>query len=233
LIIATGKGRGELPFPDTAGDPGGNSGHGAADPRLSATDKPSMVSYVLFLYKHMTTYQMKNHDLSPAQYSEILTGMECGAEPLTQIQAAEIAGLSARRLQQLVHEQEAPPRAHGGGYPVVEFRNWLLMRWRNGIFVDEGGSGRVYQAERARLMFFLAEESKQREADLRSKLVPASEAAEVLEGLKAEARAAFLPLSAEIGTACQMRPAVEVEAKAREIVYRALNELAKGVAGDE
>lgn len=170
---------------------------------------------------------MKNHDLTQQQYDELMTGVECGASPLSQIQAAEVSGLSPRRLQQLAHEPEAPPRAPGGGYPAVLFREWLLQKWREGVFVDEGGRGHLYEAERARLMHWLANEAAQKEADLRARLIDTAEADAALEAIKAAARAAFLPLSAEIGTACQMRPAVEVETESRKVVYRALNELAR------
>jgi len=46
---------------------------------------------------------------------------------LTQAQAAEIAGMSARRLRQLEQEGAGPPR-EAGAYPPRQFGRWLLAR---------------------------------------------------------------------------------------------------------
>lgn len=47
---------------------------------------------------------------------------------LSQQLAADIAGLTDRRLRQLDHEDSPPPRHTDGGYPAGPFVEWLLRR---------------------------------------------------------------------------------------------------------
>jgi hypothetical protein len=151
-------------------------------------------------------------------------------EPLTQMQVAKLLGLTERRVRQLDHEPNPPQRNSSGGYPAIEFGVWLRGRWLRGSGTD-GETSYEYISERARLTHHLANMEAGREKELRESLVPNAEARDVWERYKEDVTAILLPVSGEIGTACAMLPAVEVEGRARTIVYRMLHKLAgKGKA---
>lgn len=49
-------------------------------------------------------------------------------DPLSQSIAAAIAGMTPRRLRQLDHESDPPPKNPDGTYPPREFGRWLYRR---------------------------------------------------------------------------------------------------------
>lgn len=72
-------------------------------------------------------------------------------EILTQAQAAELAGLTTRRLRQLTQEDGGPSRDINGQFPAREFGEWLRRRHLSGLSVGQDGTVYDLEAERARL----------------------------------------------------------------------------------
>lgn len=95
--------------------------------------------------------------------------------PLTQEQAAELAGLTVRHLRRLDRESNPPPRESSGGYPAAEFGVWLKSRALSGVSVGDDGTVYNYEAERARLTHEQANKVSLEVAELRGELVRASE----------------------------------------------------------
>jgi hypothetical protein len=79
------------------------------------------------------------------------------SEALNQSVAAELAGVSARRLRQLSQSSDPPPQDSSGRYPVREFGAWLRSRKSGGSADGSGGDPfqrrAFWQSELARQKF--------------------------------------------------------------------------------
>ena len=89
---------------------------------------------------------------------------------LSQPVAAELVGLTTRRLQQLAHETDPPPKGEGG-YPAKELGEWIRRRAIAEIHINEEGETFDYLGERARLTHEQADKVALENAELRADLV--------------------------------------------------------------
>lgn len=142
-------------------------------------------------------------------------------EPLTAEQAAAVAGITVRRLNQLRKGREGPPQCASARYDCTEFGIWLARRNAPDTFADARTRLTVAQADKTEL------EAK----ELAGELLRATDVAQVWGERKASIRAKLLPFPAKI--AQRIAPPerlVEVQAEAQAVVYEVLRELAGDAA---
>lgn len=96
-------------------------------------------------------------------------------QTLTQPIAALLMGITVRRLQQMAHDDNAPPQDLNGQYPAREFGEWLRSRETSGLIAN--GDVIVYEVERARLTKQQADKVELENAVLRGQLVQVDEVA--------------------------------------------------------
>lgn len=141
-------------------------------------------------------------------------------------QAADLTGVSVRRIQQLAHDADAPPR-DGDGYPCKAFGEWLKRRAVAGMGVTDDGRVYNYDAERARLTHHQANKTALEEQVLQGSLITAEEVESVWSSMIGAFRARMLSVP---GRAAQGVIATadisEAEQIIRDLVYEALSELA-------
>lgn len=92
-------------------------------------------------------------------------------ELLTQAQAAEVVGLTTRRLRQLDDDGAGPPRLAGGDYAAADLGKWVRERLLRELGVAHDGKAYDYEAERARLTKAQADKTELEVAELRAELV--------------------------------------------------------------
>ena len=119
-------------------------------------------------------------------------------ETLTQSQAAEVAGLTTRRLQQLDKDGSGPPRMSGGGYFAADLGRWLKDRLLSELGVANDGKADDYEAERARLTKAQADKTELEVAELRAELVRAPVLEHHWQNMVAAARAKLLSLPSKL-----------------------------------
>jgi phage terminase Nu1 subunit (DNA packaging protein) len=90
---------------------------------------------------------------------------------LNQDQAAEVVGLTARRLRQLEEEGTGPARTAAGLYDARELGQWLKRRVMSELGVADDGVAYDYEAERARLTKAQADKTELEAAELAGHLV--------------------------------------------------------------
>lgn len=112
---------------------------------------------------------------------------------LTQDQAAELAGLSARRLRQLAGDDDPPP-VGAAGYPCAEFGVWLKRRNLEGIGFDVDGEICDYEAERARLTKAQADKAELELGKMKREMLPMQEVLEFWQMRLVAMRAKLLAL---------------------------------------
>jgi phage terminase Nu1 subunit (DNA packaging protein) len=91
--------------------------------------------------------------------------------PLTQEQAADLAGISVRHLRRLEKESNPPPREAAGGYSPRDYGDWLRSRALASVSIGEDGTGYSYEAERARLTHEQADKTALENAEMRADMV--------------------------------------------------------------
>jgi len=148
-------------------------------------------------------------------------------EPLTQREAAEVAGLSRRHLRRLDTSDDPPPRDGEGRYPPREFGRWLQRR-----IVSESGTLDL-DAERARLAKEQADKIAMENARRREILVDSERVREWWRAIVTTARKRLLVIPKRVapnvmGAASlpAVRDVLETE------IYAALNELSGTVPDD-
>jgi phage terminase Nu1 subunit (DNA packaging protein) len=109
---------------------------------------------------------------------------------ITRKTAADLLGLSVRRVGQIVEEGNGPPQARGGSFPAREFGQWMIER----ELAKRGGVGLDLTAERARLAKAQADKTELEVAELRGELVSAQEVIEAWTQYIAAIRARLLAL---------------------------------------
>ena len=96
-------------------------------------------------------------------------------EILTQSQAAELVGLTARRLRQLADEGQGPAQTASGQYEARELGRWFRQRLMSELGVADDGQVYDYEAERARLTKAQADKTELEAAELAGHLVRVDE----------------------------------------------------------
>lgn len=91
-------------------------------------------------------------------------------EIITRAQAAELAGVSERRMFQIDKEGDPPPRDANGKYAAREYGAWLKRRALSGM-VSVNGEVLDLDAERARLAKEQADRTAMENAERRQHLV--------------------------------------------------------------
>lgn len=95
------------------------------------------------------------------------------SESINQAMAAEICGLSARRLRQLIQAGDGPAQDANGQLPAREFGEWLKRRHLSGIAVGQDGTTYDLEAERARLAKEQADKTAMDNEEKRGRLIDA------------------------------------------------------------
>jgi phage terminase Nu1 subunit (DNA packaging protein) len=90
---------------------------------------------------------------------------------LTQDQAAEVVGLTSRRLRQMAKDGGGPPMNAGGQYPAAAFGQWMRQRLLEEFGVANDGVAYDYDAERGRLTKAQADKTELEAAELAGKLI--------------------------------------------------------------
>ena len=145
--------------------------------------------------------------------------------------AAALAGVGVRRLEQLAHGDDPPPRSSDGTYPPREFGEWFRRRVLAEIGIAQDGTAYDYEAERARLTHHQANNAALDEAQKRAELIPAEDVAREWADMVSRARAKLLGLPSRLAAHAMTCSAVrEAEEFARAEVYAALSELGDGNA---
>lgn len=145
---------------------------------------------------------------------------------LQQAVAAALAGITTRRLQQLQHESDPPPRNPDGTYPPREFGDWLRRRAVADIHVGDDGTVYNYEAERARLTHEQADKTALENAELRGDLVRSSMVgpywAEMVASMRGKLISLPSKLSALIGDVVAR---AKLLSQSEALVYEALAEI--------
>jgi phage terminase Nu1 subunit (DNA packaging protein) len=146
--------------------------------------------------------------------------------PLTQAQAAEIVGLTARRLRQLQDEGTGPAHTAGGQYDPKEVGRWYRQRLLSEMGVANDGQAYDYEAERARLTKAQADKTELEAAELAGSLVRVDEVEAEWSRMLGSMRSRLLSLPSKAGP--RVRVALNDEEAAALIeaeILEALQEL--------
>ena len=154
--------------------------------------------------------------------------------PLTQSQAADLIGVTTRRLRQMSQEENPPPQREDGQYEARAFGEWLRQRALADVGIGEDGTAYKYANERARLTFHQANIAELDEAVKRGELIAADDALSEWTAMIGNARGMLLSLPGRLATmaigATDLR---EIEEFTREEIHRALSELSTHAADTE
>lgn len=145
---------------------------------------------------------------------------------ITGPQAAELLGVTTRRLYQIAKEADPPPKDSAGKYPCREYGDWLRKRHLDSLGVQTDGEVLDLTAERARLAKAQADKTELEVEQLHGRLIPADLVIATWQALIAAARARLLSLptkTAHVVIAATELP--EIEAAIKDQVYEALKEL--------
>lgn len=144
--------------------------------------------------------------------------------------AAELLGVTPRRLRQVEAEQpdSPPPRDEQGQYPARQYGEWLRSQWRASVGFADDGKVYDYDSERARLTYHQANAAAMDDQLKQGRLIPAEQVQQTWSDIVSSARAKLLSLPSRIAGVCAGKSQAELETEARAIVYEALRELAAG-----
>ena len=143
---------------------------------------------------------------------------------LTQTQAAQIEGITSRRLRQLHQEDKGPPQNADGQYDEGHFGQWQRRR-------AAGLSGGLNtEAERARLLAAQASLAELKLAVEKGELVSASEVDFHWRDICIHIRQSLMRLPYRISVICAHTPEtrVKMQGLAEQLVREALEEVARG-----
>lgn len=153
---------------------------------------------------------------------------------LSKAQAADLAGIGVRRLNQLAHEDDPPVRSSDGTYPPKEFGDWLRRRQLESLGVAQDGTVYDYDAERARLTHHQANIAALDEAKRRGELIPADDVAREWADMVGRCRSKLLALPARLSAHAMTCATVrECDDFAMREVHAALEELVTEIAGHD
>lgn len=149
------------------------------------------------------------------------------AKHLDQPQAAELLGVSTRRIIQIAKENDPPIQDPSGGYPCLEYGKWLKRRAIAGLGVTNDGQVYDYEAERARLTHHQANNAALDEDVKRGALIPAEKVERVWGDMIGAFRARCLSLPTKAAQSVMgAADLAEAEAILKDLIYEALSELA-------
>ncbi len=152
---------------------------------------------------------------------------------INQTQAAALAGLTRRRLQQLAHEADAPPRDETG-YPARAFGDWLRQRALSGVSITDDGDVYVYEVERARLTHEQADKTALENAALRADLVRMQVVEQYWAALGAILRSKLTAIPSQVGA---MIPDPQQRAKlsgqVERLIFEAMAEIQRDAVPSE
>lgn len=148
-------------------------------------------------------------------------------KPLEQVQAAEVAGLTAQGLQKIQKTQsDAPQRTAEGGYPCLEFGEWLRRRIASQYGVADDGRSYDYDAERARLTKAQADKTELEAAELAGEIVRVEQVIATWSKLAGAMRARLLAMPSKIAPVVRVTETdEEASATIEREVLEALEEL--------
>jgi phage terminase Nu1 subunit (DNA packaging protein) len=149
---------------------------------------------------------------------------------LSQDQAAEIAGITTRRLQQLDKADEGPDRTASGGYIPAALGKWIRERILADLGVANDGKAYDYEAERARLTKAQADKTELEVAELRGELISTPKALVQIESMVAAMRSKLLSMPTKVAAKLATTPNELV--KAQEAVRVEVNEALSEIASD-
>jgi phage terminase Nu1 subunit (DNA packaging protein) len=150
--------------------------------------------------------------------------------PITQAQAAEIAGVTLRHFKRLLKESDAPPQmtnavGRANGIPCASFGDWLRKRYSAEIGATKDGEVYDKQVEHARLLHHQANIAALDEEVKKKTLIPEQVVLDRWQGILANVRARLLAVPSQLAATCADAPRQDVEQKAVELVRQALDEL--------
>jgi phage terminase Nu1 subunit (DNA packaging protein) len=155
-------------------------------------------------------------------------------ESITQAQAAEIVGVTSRRLRQLESEDAAPPRGSDGTYPATEFGKWIRARLMSELGVANDGKAYDYEAERARLTKAQADKTELEVAELRADLVRGAIVEQHWQAMVSAMRAKLVGLPSKIAPQVSGPDSLNrVQDLIQGVVFEALAEIAGDAFPDE
>ncbi len=147
---------------------------------------------------------------------------------INQATAAALAGLTGRRLQQMVHESDPPPRDATGGYPAREYGDWLKSRALAGVSIADDGTVYVYEVERARLVHEQADKTALENAALRADLVRMSVVEEYWAALGAILRSKLTAIPSQIGALIpDPQQRAKLAGQVERLIFEAMAEIQK------
>ena len=144
---------------------------------------------------------------------------------LTQPQAADLLGVTTRRLRQLSQEDSPPPQDGNGQYPIKEFGQWLRKRSTPDEDLD-------YTAERARLAKEQADKTALDNEQKRGSMADVSVVAErwAALGTNIKTRMMSIPSKAAPSLAGTEDLAI-IKATLEELIHDALSDLSGSAPG--
>ena len=143
------------------------------------------------------------------------------AEFITHKQAAELRGVSLRRLQYIEKEDNPPQRYDSKTFDARVFGAWLIA--------DATGTDYDYNEERARLTKFQADEKELQVKVLAGDLVPSDQVLEMLQTVISNARAKLLTLPIKAAQAAlNATDLKDIEREIKDLVHESLSELNDG-----
>ncbi len=146
---------------------------------------------------------------------------------ITQEQAAALAALTTRRLRQLAHEADAPPRDETG-YPARAFGDWLRQRALSGVSITDDGDVYVYEVERARLTHEQADKTALENAALRADLVRMQVVEQYWAALGAILRSKLISIPAQIAALIpDPQQRAKLSTQVEKLIFEAMAEIQK------
>jgi len=148
-------------------------------------------------------------------------------ELLTGKQAAELIGVTVRRLNQICNDDGGPTKDSYGKYPACDFGEWMRRRHAESLGVQTNGERLDLNAERARLAKEQADKTQMENSRSRGESIPARQAAAVLEKVVMSFRSKVLSIptkAAPLVHGC--KSLADTRDKIEAALFEALNELA-------
>ncbi len=152
---------------------------------------------------------------------------------LSGAQAAEMLGVSTRRLYQLAKEGDPPPKDSAGKYPAREYAVWLMEREISKKGIQPDGKVLDLQAERARLAKEQADKTAMENGRLRGELAPVGAARKLLESVGSTFKTRILSIPSKLAPAIiGLKTLPEVRELIEEYLHDALHELSRLTEAD-
>lgn len=148
-------------------------------------------------------------------------------QALSQKQAAELSGITARRLRQLDGESNPPPKDANGNYPPRAFGDWLRQRYADQMGVVKDGVVIDYNAERARLTKAQADNEELKTLQTQGELVSANKVSQFFADTATAVKNRLRSLPTKVGPRVKGMNAQEATAEIRAGVDEALSELGR------